>query len=62
MSAVTDPQIAKNIQTNLKDVQKILKKYDGLKKASELGMEALNTLTREADSEGVLSVPLQVQE
>jgi len=59
MSSVPDPAIAKNIQGNLKELQRILKRYDGLRKSSEQGMEALNTATREAENEGVLSVPLQ---
>jgi len=59
MSSVPDPQAAKNIQTNLKELQKTLKRYDGHRKVSDQGLEVVNSLHKEAETEGVLGVALQ---
>jgi len=59
MSSVTDPQAAKTIQTILKDLGKNIKKIESARKASESGLEAINNIHSEVESEGVLSVSVQ---
>lgn len=59
MAAMPDPQAAKVIQGHLRDLVKSLKKYDGCRKSSELGIDSINDLHKEIEGEGMLSVAAQ---
>jgi len=57
MAGVGDPH--KNIPIQLKELQKTLKKYEGLRKISEQSIESVNSLHKKVETENVLSVDMQ---
>jgi len=51
MATTSDPQTAKTIQTNLKELYKSLKRYEEHRKSSEGGLEEINSLHKKIESE-----------
>jgi hypothetical protein len=61
MSAVADPQAAKSIQTNLKELMKSLRRYDEIRKSSLSSLESINSSHRVAEGEEKLTPAGQIK-
>jgi len=55
MASVSDPQPAKSIQTNLKDLFKTLKRYEDNRKNSEVSLETISATHKKIQSEEKLT-------
>jgi len=59
MATVSDPQAAKSIQANLKDLFKTLKRYEENRKSSENSLAIISTLHKKIESEEKVTPPNQ---